>query len=140
MIESLEQLTQYIRETVPQSKTITHLKPVPEADAISFHWQGREFVVKRTLEVLELKGKQVFLTGASMLMQIVLTHRNRNERTIEGIVAALRESEDLIANKTRSQAGMQLLKAAKATLAKLARVSTRKKKPSPAAASPAPQA
>ena len=120
MIATLEELTRYVRETVPQAKTISHLRPIEEADAVTFRWRGRDFVVKRSLEVLEMKGKKLYVTGASMLMQLVLTNKSRNEKVLETIVKTLAESEAAIMERHRTEDGLRLLEMAKASLARLA--------------------
>ena len=120
MIATLEELTRYVLQTVPQAKAISHMRPILEADAVTFRWQGRDFVVRRSLEALEMKGKNLYVTGASMLMQLVLTNKSRNEKVLETIVSTLAESEDAISTKHRPDDGLRLLEIAKASLARLA--------------------
>ena len=120
MIQTLVELTQYVRETVPQSKTISHLRSMADADLVAFHWQGRDFAVKKSLEVLEMKGTTLYITGASMLMQLVLTNQNRNEKVLENIVSILAESEEAIGTKHQTDTGLKLIEIAKGSLATLA--------------------
>jgi hypothetical protein len=120
MKESLDELVQYIRGAIPQPKKISHMQRKEEAQVVTFHWQGREFLVKKSLEVLELKGKALYLTGASMLLQMVLMKRSRNEKVIEGILTVLKEAEEMIASQHRSETGVKLLAVVKGSLAKLA--------------------
>lgn len=120
MNQTLAELTQYVRETVPHSKNITHLRSIADADLVAFHWQGREFAVKKSLHVMEMKGKRLYITGASMLMQLVLTNKNRNEKIIRNIVSILAECEEAIGHRRQSDTGLKLIEIAKGSLATLA--------------------
>ncbi len=115
----LQELPQYLRETVPQSKGITHLQVREAMDAVTFAWQGREFMVKPSLQVLEMKNNNVFLTGASMLLQCVLLKRDANQKIIESLLEALFQVEEMI-NSKRQNDGLRLLAGAKATMKRLA--------------------
>jgi hypothetical protein len=119
MKQSLDELIQYLRQTVPQSKTITQLRPNEEAGVVTFHWQGREFLVKKSLEVMETKGKSLYLTGASMLLQSVLMRRNYNEKALEGTLPILSQIEEMVLDQRRTEAGLKLLESVKETLARL---------------------
>lgn len=120
MIETLEQLAQYIRETLPQPKSIVNLQAKDKTDVVTFHWQGREFLVKKSLDVLEVRSNNLYITGASMLLQSVLTKKGRNEKVIESVLDALKQAEDLISSKRQTESGLKLLGTVKSTLSKLA--------------------
>jgi hypothetical protein len=120
MKESLDELAQYVRQNIPQSRAISHLTTNEEAEVVTFRWHGREFLVKKSFEVLELRGKRVYITGASTLLQVVLMKRNSNEKIVEGLISALQEAEDLVASRHRVEAGMKLLQLVKGNLTKLA--------------------
>ena len=122
MPENLEELTQYIRETIPQPKSILHLRHMTEADAVSFAWNGREFVVKNSLQALEIKNDKLFITGASMLMQLALMKRNKNEKVLGAVVENLRHAEEYINNPLRREQGLTLLGTVKASLKRLVTV------------------
>jgi hypothetical protein len=118
MIQNLDELTQYIRQTLPQSKAILNLRAEEKSDVVRFTWNSREFVVKKSLEVLEVRGRNVYITGASMLLQTVLMKRDRNEKILEAVVATLSEVEGMV--RTNSERGLALLGTVKQTLGKLA--------------------
>lgn len=119
MIESLEQLAQYIRQTVPQPKAILNLNVKEKLGVVTFVWHAREFVVKKSLEVLELKGQNLYVTGATMLMQSALMTAGKSETVIESVVDAIRQAEDLIKDDQQKDSGLRLLGTVKATLRKL---------------------
>ncbi|MDQ1256607.1 MAG: hypothetical protein QG656_1205 [Candidatus Hydrogenedentes bacterium] len=119
MPETLEELTQYIRETLPQPKSILHMRPMAEAEAVSFAWNGREFVVKNSLQALEIKNDRLFVTGASMLMQLALLRKNKNEKVLGVVVDNLRQAEELITNPMSRDRGFTLLSTVKGTLKRL---------------------
>src|ERR1041384_2214248 len=121
-MQTLNELAQYIRETLPQAKTITNLQVNDQAGVITFHWQGREFLVRKSMDVLEVKGKNLFLTGASMLLQTVLLKKNKNEKVVETAIEVLQQAEDLIGSKRQVEAGLKLLTTVKGTLTKLAKI------------------
>ena len=119
MPASLDELVQYIRETLPQPKQITHLKNNVQAGVVTFGWNGRDFAVKPSLEVFELKNAQIFITGSSMLMQLALLKRNRNEKILAVLVGTLQQAEDMINNPLNRDKGLNLLQTVKATLRRL---------------------
>ncbi len=121
MAANLDELVQYIRETLPQPKQIVHLRTNDQAGVVSFGWNGRDFVVKPTMEVYELKNEHVFITGSSMLMQLALLLRNKNEKTLAAVVGTLQQAEDMISNPMNRKKGLSLLQAVKATLKRLVR-------------------
>jgi len=45
--------------------------------AVIFTWFGTEFVVKPTLNVLELRGTQLYVSGLSILMETVLKQKKQ---------------------------------------------------------------
>ena len=90
-----------------------------EAGAVSFGWNGREFVVKPSLQSLEVKNGKLFVTGASMLMQLALVKRNRNEKVLGAIVENIRQVEDLVNNPIDRDKGLALLETVKLTLRRL---------------------
>ncbi len=119
MPQSLEELTQYIRETLPQPKSILHMRPMAEAEAVSFAWNGREFVVKNSLQALEIKNDKLFVTGASMLMQLALLRRNVNEKVLGAVVESIRQAEELLNNPLHRDRGLTMLGTVKTTLKRL---------------------
>ncbi|MBI2946424.1 MAG: hypothetical protein HYY23_02185 [Verrucomicrobia bacterium] len=116
--QNLTELTDYVRKTLPQANSISHFKANDQANVIEFAWQSRNFVVKPTLEVMEMKGKNLFITGASMLMQTAFMKRSTNEKVIETIVNTLQQVEDVV--RRDRERGLQLLQSIKQTLGRLA--------------------
>jgi hypothetical protein len=118
MIETLEQLTQYIRQNLPQPKAIMNLRVQEKTGVVMFVWNAQEFVVKKTLEVFELKGQNLFVTGATMLMQSALRTVTRSETVIGTVLDALREAEELVKDEKQKESGLKLLESVKSTLRK----------------------
>ncbi len=119
MTETLDELAVYIRETIPQPKSISGLRRMTEAGAVGFAWNGREFVVKSSLQALEIKNGKIFVTGASMLMQMALVKRNLNEKVLSAVVDNLRQTEELLNDPKQRDHGLTLLQTVKAALKKL---------------------
>jgi hypothetical protein len=115
----LDELALYLREAIPQPKMIAHLKNNEQAGVVTFSWNGREFVVKPSLEVLELKNGRVFVTGCSMLMQLTLCTRTRHEKVLAPIVEMLQQTEELINNPMNRDKGLNLIGTVKTTLKRL---------------------
>lgn len=116
---SLDELTQYLRQTLPQANAMQNLQLRADVGAVTFRWNSRDFLVRPSLEVLELKGSNVVITGASMLMQAALLTKKRNDKLVGGMVETLRQAEDLI-KANQKQNGVSLLDTVKKTLATLA--------------------
>lgn len=119
MARTLDELTQYIRETLPQSKAILNLHPLGDAGTVSFGWHGREFVINPSLQTVEIKHDRLYITGASMLMQLALIKRNRGDKLLAVVVENLRESEEMISNPLNREKGLLLLGTVKAGLKQL---------------------
>ena len=120
MSAELEELTQYIRQTLPQSKHIVNLQKNEGAGVVTFTWQGREFVVRPTREVFEVRGKNLYITGSSMLLHSVLLKRDTHQKVVETVLDVLVQAEDMIAGRRQTEAGLRLVDQVKGTLAKLA--------------------
>lgn len=116
---TLEELAKHIIQTFPSPRAITHLEQKPTWEAITFHWQGRRFVVRTSLQVLEMRGNRVFITGASMLAQSVLVTKTKQTNVLDSVVKTLHEAEELLVNRLRMESGLKLLTIVKASLAKL---------------------
>lgn len=93
MFQTLDELVQYVRRTVPQPKLIKHMIPDEKAGVVIFEWQSRKFAVRKSLEVFEVKNNRIFVTGASGLMQAALTTKNRNQSVINTIIETLQQVE-----------------------------------------------
>lgn len=120
MIQNFDELAQYIRQNLPQPKSITNLQLKEKSGVVTFQWHGREFAIKKSLEVLEIKGQGLFITGASMLMQSALTKVGKDERLLDSMIDALQEAETLINDQPQRESGLKLLETVKATLRKMA--------------------
>ena len=55
MIANLDELAQYIRENIPQNKAIQHLEVQATLDAVTFKWNSTEFLVRKSLDVFQIK-------------------------------------------------------------------------------------
>jgi hypothetical protein len=118
MNQQLEELAQYIRQTLPQSKSIAHLHIDEKISAVRFTWHAREFIVKPNLTVLELKGVNLYVTGASMLMQAAFMKKDKNEKVLGVVEETLQQVEDLL-SKHQTEKGLKLLDSVKQTLHRL---------------------
>jgi hypothetical protein len=126
MITDLDELIQHLKHTLPQPKAILHIKPSDEGKYITFVWNGRTFLVRQNLQVFEVKGTKVFITGASSLMQSALVVKNYHQKSIEGMMETLGEVEGMVGTVYQRERGLQMLDALKKTLAKLAGIDIRK--------------
>lgn len=119
MNPSLEEVAQYVRQTLPQSKAIQNLQLRSDVGALTFRWNGRDFLVKPSLETFELKGSNVIITGSSMLMQAALMTKTKNEKVVVTMIETMRQAEDFLRANQKDN-GLSLLATVKKTLASLA--------------------
>ena len=128
---TLDELVLYIRKNVPQPKAIKHLVSDEKAKIARFEWQGRHFVVQSTLQTFELKKTSLFITGTSMLLQVILTTKTSQQTVIGDLVEKFDEAMNLLkAVNVRPedvQKGLTLLQPIKATLGRMAGQSKKKK-------------
>jgi hypothetical protein len=109
MIETLDELAQYIRQAVPDPKAILNLQIKEKTGAVLFIWHGVEFLVKPSLHVFEVRGYNLYITGISTLLQVVLMRRSQNEKVLESALDTIMEAEELIRSKNQTQGGVKLL-------------------------------
>lgn len=119
MIERLDQLAQYIRQTIPDPKAILNLQIKEKTGAVLFIWHGVEFLVKPSMHVFEVRGYNLYITGISTLLQVVLMRRNQNEKVLEAALESINEAEDLIRVKNQAPAGIKLLGSVRETLSRM---------------------
>lgn len=119
MIQTLPELAVYIRQTVPDPKSILNMKANEKLGAVMFIWHGVEFLVKTSMHVFEVRGYNLYITGISTLLQVVLMRRNQNEKVLESALDTINEAEDLIRVKNQGQAGIRLLSSVRDTLGKM---------------------
>ena len=119
MIPNCEQLTHHVRRNLGSAGPLALLKVHEQHGFVSFRWHERDFVVKRSMESFELKGQNLFVTGASMLMQAVLKRAEIDSVAIESIVSSIRAAEGLIGDEKERSAGIKLLANIKAALRRL---------------------
>ena len=117
---NLDELLQFVRETVPQPKAMQQLRIKSPPGVISFLWYQREYLVNPSLQVFELKNKEVFVTGASMLMQLALMRRSRGEKIMGASVDMLHQVEEFIKSRDIER-GLALLASVKKALGSLAK-------------------
>jgi len=98
MDQKLDELAQYIVRILPQRKSISNLREDAKAGIVRFTWHAHHFAVKPSLEVLELKGANLFITGASILMQSALSTCHKNSKVLGGMDDTLRQVEDFFSN------------------------------------------
>lgn len=116
-IQSLDELEQYLRVVMPQSKSIQHLQKNGQYGFIDFRWNGHHFAVKPTLEAFEVKDNRLFITAGSLLLQSALVKRTSNEATVAAIAETLEKAEDLM--RARPDEGMALVSSVKRTIEKM---------------------
>ncbi|MBI4661595.1 MAG: hypothetical protein HY735_22460 [Verrucomicrobia bacterium] len=116
--QELDELVRHIRHVLPDQKLLTHVHHNQEARLVEFTWHSRHFVVRPTLEVFELKGKTLMITGASQLMQAALRTKDRNIKVVGMLVATLQDAEDNM--RVHPEKAFNLLKQVKETLHRMA--------------------
>ncbi len=109
MFQSLNELADYIRASVPNPQAILQLRVNEKVGGVTFIWHGVDFFVKPTLNVLEVRGHTLYITGLSTLLQMVLMRRSASEKKLQTLVDSITQAEDLISVKNQTQAGIQLL-------------------------------
>ena len=115
---TLEDLTLHIRKVLPEPKALAHMQTNAQAGVVEFNWHSRHFVVRPTMEVYELKGKTLLITGISMLIQAALQTKDRNTKIIEAVVESLQAAEENM--RTNRERGYSLLAEVKKILSRLA--------------------
>jgi hypothetical protein len=116
--QELVELDQYVRRNLPNQKAIAEMHRNEEGGFIQFVWHAQHFAVRPPLEVFQLKGANMFITGASMLMQAALRTRDKNSRVVEAVVENLLTAEQTMGSNQKE--GLTLLSGIKKTLARLA--------------------
>lgn len=120
---NLEELPVHIRNVMPAAKTIQVIEKLSKANAVKFKCHKKEFIVRSNLQTFELKrGKDLFITGMSSLIQSILASKTNIDKSIEDIKDGLEEAEKCV---TRGQVtkGMIALEPVKQILHRLLKIS-----------------
>ena len=123
---TLDELVIYLRKNIPQSKAIKHLVADEKAKIVKFEWQGRHFVVQPTLQTFELKKTSLYVTGTSMLLQVILTTKTSQQTVIGDLVDKFDEALNSL--KGDQQKGLALMHPIKATINRMAGSKSKAKK------------
>ena len=118
MIANLDELAQYIRENIPQNKAISNLEVQAPLDAVTFKWNSMEFLVRKSLDVFQVKEKKIYITAASMLMQLALLNASRIDRVVGATVESLDQVQEMLKRSDTAKA-FSLLTSVRAALIKL---------------------
>ena len=118
MKPELEELAVFIKKNVPRAREIRNFVIHENTAIITFYWHDRDFAVKPSLEVFEVKEGNILLTGSSMLMQLAFMKQRKNQKVIEAVVDSIRRAEDLFKADNSEQA-FSLLGTVKKTLVRL---------------------
>ena len=113
--DSFEGMVQFVRGTLPQSKSILNLHIKNPPGVISFCWHEREYLVNKAMEVFEVKGKDLFVTGTSLLMQATLLKRKKTENITEAANESLSQVEGFF-KRSEIEKGLTLLESVKKAL------------------------
>lgn len=124
--EFLDPLGIRVKEVLPQSKAISDWKC--EAEGVTFSWKNGRFLVRKSLNVFELKNNRVMITGSSLLIQFLLKTREKNTKVASLAIDLLKEAETLLKQSKHSEA-LKLLQPLKKPLAHLARIDLNSLKP-----------
>lgn len=115
----LNELLRFIMETVPQPKAIQNLQIKDPPGVAAFRWHQREYIVRPSLQVFELKGKEVFVTASTMLLQTAFMRKRTTNKVLEVAVETLQQVEGFIKGNSVEK-GFTLLASVKKTLSGLA--------------------
>ena len=118
MIGNLDELAGYIREKIPEARAISGLEVQASLDAVLFKWQSMEFLVRKTLDVYQVKEKKIYVTAASMLMQLALVNASRIDRVLGATVESLDQVQEMLKRSDTAKA-FSLLTSVRAALIKL---------------------
>lgn len=118
MKPELEELAVFIKRNVPRAREIRSFTVHEDTTIITFQWHERDFAVKPSLEVFEVKVGKILLTGSSLLLQTIFTKQRKNQRVAEAVIDSIRRAEDLFKAENTEQA-FALLGTVESTLVKL---------------------
>ena len=119
MIETLEQLAQYVQRSVPEPRSLRALQAQENSNYVSFEWNATRFVIKKSLQVFEIRGQSLQVTGSSILMQETFVRSERLERILSVLIDSMHQAQTLVANEEDVTMGLELLAGAKESLRKL---------------------
>jgi hypothetical protein len=123
-IETLEDLARYIRKILPRSVTLEGFRLDHHASAVRFYWEKKQYVVKKSMRVFEVKGRRLYLTAPSLLLQSLLIQARKGAKITAAVLEVIREVESLIGPQQQPEIGLKLLGAVKKTIGKLAEQQT----------------
>lgn len=116
MVNSLDRLILQIRSTIPHPEAIHDVSFQPALDGLTFIWFGNTFFAKPTLEVFEIRGRTLYVTGNSLLLQSLISFESEQVKVLEEVSSFLNRAEDILGRRYRHEDGVTVLKQAHASL------------------------
>jgi hypothetical protein len=117
MIQNLNQLVDHIRKTMPFPKALMNLQMKEQIGGVVFYWQGVEFLVKISLQAFEVRGNNLYITGLSTLLQLVLVRGGQEEQRIQSMLDALSNAEELVRVNNQPVRAAERVRAVRESLA-----------------------
>ncbi|MSU04730.1 MAG: hypothetical protein EXS23_05780 [Pedosphaera sp.] len=115
---TLTELPGYLRKTLPDPKFITAIEVREEIGAVMFRWHGIQFLVERSLRVLEVRERKLYISNLSTLLQAILARRMTKQLLLAGAIESLSEAEKCITIDNHPRQGVDLVEAVKRDLKK----------------------
>ncbi len=115
---TLSELPGYLRKTLPDPKFITEIEVRENIGAVMFRWHGIHFLVERSLRVLELRERKLYISNLSTLLQAILARRMTKQLLLAGAIESLNEAEKCITIDNHPRQGVDLVEAVKRDLKK----------------------
>ena len=113
----VERLAESVRAALPRSKALTRLEPVPASGYVLLTWSEQNFAVKLSGEAFELKGKELFVTGASRLISSSIMLKQRTDSVLAAVIDTLAKAESLVASDQKD--ALELLDSVKNPIRRL---------------------
>ncbi|MBI4659172.1 MAG: hypothetical protein HY735_10045 [Verrucomicrobia bacterium] len=117
--QELDELVGQVRRILPDQRHLTRLAANEQSGVVEIIWHSRQFAVTTALEVFEVKGRTLILSGASRLIQSSLRTKEKHKKVLGAVIEAIRIAEDSM--RFDPDRGLILLEEAKKALLKLAR-------------------
>lgn len=119
MLCSLDELISLIRATIPHPESIRDVRYQPVLDGLTFEWFGYKFFARNNGEVFELRGRTLYVTGNSLLLQSLIQFLSDRQIALEQLSSALNNIEGQLSKAKHHDLSQRALSQARASLTRL---------------------
>jgi hypothetical protein len=107
--QALLDLKNFVIRMLPSLDGTHQLTADPKRDAVILQCHGRLFLIRKTLEVFEMRNQDQLQSGPARLLQELLMQKSGDELVLQAVLDVIGEAEQCIQQQRDPAASIELL-------------------------------